>query len=193
MKEFSFRSRGEFRAWLTENASSDQGVWLVFGKKGGPVTLKAGEALEEAICFGWIDGLMQRVDDTRYIKYFKQRSVTSNWSETNKKLVEKLELQGLMTDHGRAKVEAAKRNGCWDAAKSEPLTDEQLRQFEEMLNPYGVAGENFMRMPKSARTAYASSYFFTKTDDGRRKRLETIVERLNLNLNPMESMKKKQE
>lgn len=193
MNEFLFQTRGEFRAWLTENASSDEGVWLVFGKKGGPVTLKAGEALEEAICFGWIDGLMQSVDETKYLKYFKQRSVTSNWSETNKKLVEKLELQGLMTELGRAKVEAAKGNGRWDSSKPDPLTDEQLRQFEEMLRPYETAHENFTRMPESARTAYASSHVFTKTDDGKRKRFATIVERLNLNLNPMESMKKKRE
>ncbi len=98
-----------------------------------------------------------------------------------------------MTDLGRAKVEAAKGNGRWDSSKPDPLTDEQLRQFEEMLRPYETAHENFTRMRESARTAYASSHVFTKTDDGKRKRFATIVERLNLNLNPMESMKKKRE
>lgn len=73
----------------------------MFGKPGGPVTLKANEALEEALCFGWIDGQMQSIDELSYIKYFKQRSIKSKWSEKNKKLVEKLECNGQMTDFGR--------------------------------------------------------------------------------------------
>jgi uncharacterized protein YdeI (YjbR/CyaY-like superfamily) len=101
-----FKTRAEFRAWLTENALSEEGVWLVFGKKGGPETLTANEALEEALCFGWIDGQMQSVDDYTYIKYFKQRSEKSNWSDKNKKLADKLEARGLMTDFGRAKIRA---------------------------------------------------------------------------------------
>lgn len=65
-----FASRKEFRAWLTENSRSSGGVWLLFGKAGGPKTLKAGEALEEALCFGWIDGQMQSMGETAYKKYF---------------------------------------------------------------------------------------------------------------------------
>jgi uncharacterized protein YdeI (YjbR/CyaY-like superfamily) len=193
MAELIFKTRGEFREWLTENAKTGEGVWLVFGKKGGPKTLTANEALEEALCFGWIDGLMKSVDDTTYVKYFKQRSETSNWSDKNKSLVEKLEQKGMMTDLGRAKIEAARKNGSWDAEKPEPLNEEQFRQFEDMLKPYETAYANFLKMPRTARTAYTSSYFFTKTEDGRQKRFNTVVERLNLNLNPMESMKKKQD
>ena len=59
-----FEDRAAFRAWLSENCRSSDGVWLLFGKAGGPRTVKAGEALEEALCFGWIDGQMQRIDDT---------------------------------------------------------------------------------------------------------------------------------
>jgi len=65
-----FNSRTEFRNWLQENCLSSSGVWLLFGKSGGPKTIKASEALEEALCFGWIDGQMQRIDDATYIKYF---------------------------------------------------------------------------------------------------------------------------
>ncbi len=191
MNRVLFKNRSDFRDWLTQNALSDEGVWLVFGKKNGPETLKASEALEEALCFGWIDGLMQSVDAKTYIKYFKQRSPTSNWSETNKKLVEQLESQGLMTGYGRAKIDAAKQNGYWNPTKPEPLTDEQLQQFTDMLKPHEAAHTNFNKMPRSARKAYASSYFLgTKTEAGRQKRFNTIVERLDLNLNPMESRKK---
>ena len=194
MKQILFKNRLEFRDWLTENALSDEGVWLIFGKNGNPETLKASEALEEALCFGWIDGQMQSVDENSYLKYFKQRSKTSNWSDKNKNLVEKLESQGIMTEFGRAKIEIAKQNGQWDSAKSEPITDEHLQQFEDMLKFHETAHDNFVKMSRSARKAYTASYFLgAKTEEGRQKKLNTIIERLNLNLNPMESMRKKTE
>ena len=85
-----FSDREEFRAWLHENCLSNEGVWLLFGKAGGPKTLKAGEALEEALCFGWIDGQMQSMDDKTYKKYFSLRRENSKWSEKNKALAENL-------------------------------------------------------------------------------------------------------
>ena len=194
MNRMLFKNRLEFREWLIKNALSDVGIWLIFDKKGNLEILKASEALEEALCFGWIDGQMQSVDENSYLKYYKQRSKTSNWSEKNRSIVEKLESQGLMTDFGRAKIEIAKQNGCWNPQKPEPLTDEQMQQFEDMLKSYESAYTNFITMPCSARKAYAASYFLgAKTEEGKQKRLKTIIERLNLNLNPMESMKKKTE
>lgn len=191
MNRILFKNRLEFRKWLIKNALSDEGIWLIFGKKGNPETLKANEALEEALCFGWIDGQLQSVDENSYLKYFKQRSKISNWSEKNRSLVEKLESQGLMTDFGRAKIKIAKQNGCWNPPKPEPLTGEQLQQFEDMLKSYESAYTNYIKMPRSARGIYAASYFLgAKTGEGKQKRLNTIIERLNLNLNPMESMKK---
>lgn len=76
------------------------GVWLLFGKPGGPKTLKAAEALEEALCFGWIDGQIQSLNAGSYIKYFSRRREKSNWSDKNKGIAERLEKQGIMTDHG---------------------------------------------------------------------------------------------
>jgi uncharacterized protein YdeI (YjbR/CyaY-like superfamily) len=186
-----FKSREDFRAWLTQNAQTNAGVWLVFGKSKAVITLSAHDALEEALCFGWIDGQVQSVDDDTYIKYFKQRGKTSNWSEKNKSLTQKLESQGRMTDLGRAKIELAKQNGRWDDPQGEPMTEEHVRDFEALIQSHETAWANFMNMPRFARTAYAASYIFTKTEAGRVKRLNTIVERLDLNLNPMESMKNK--
>ena len=65
-----FPDRESFRNWLKEHCLSSAGIWLLFGKAGGPKTIKAGEALEEALCFGWIDGQMQRIDEKSYQKYF---------------------------------------------------------------------------------------------------------------------------
>lgn len=105
----AFPDRAAFRAWLETNGTSGDGVWLLFGKKGGPVTLSAGEALEEALCFGWIDGQMQSLDDTSYKKYFSIRRANSKWSEKNKALTERLEESGKMTEQGRSKIEEAKK------------------------------------------------------------------------------------
>ena len=69
----TFTNRNEFRDWLQEYGVSSEGVWLLIGKAGGPKTIKAHEALEEALCFGWIDGVMQKIDDKTYKKYFARR------------------------------------------------------------------------------------------------------------------------
>lgn len=187
----TFRNRWEFRSWLQENALSDKGIWLVFDKQKPPSTLTAGEALEEALCFGWIDGQMQRIDDTTYRKYFKQRGKNSRWSEKNKSLADRLEKRGLMTGYGRSKISEAKRAGTWDTIERHVLTEAQMKQFEAMLKPHPVSYENFMRQTPSVRKTYASSYFFgAKTESGKKKRFDAIVERLYYNLNPMESLKK---
>ena len=73
-----FADREEFRSWLSEHCRSSAGVWLLFGKAGGPKTVKAGEALEEALCFGWIDGQMQSLDEKTYRKYFSLRREKAN-------------------------------------------------------------------------------------------------------------------
>lgn len=191
MNKVLFKNRSEFRDWLKLNALSNDGIWLIFGKNKKIETIKSGEALEEALCFGWIDGQMQSVDDDTYIKYFKQRSKTSKWSEKNKSLTQKLESQGLMTGFGRAKIEISKQNGNWDPPKDKPMTEEQVREFEDLLKSHKTAWANFEKMPRSSRTAYTASYIYTKTEEGKQKRLNAIIERLNLNLNPMESIKNK--
>ena len=192
MNKMLFRNRSEFRDWLERNALSDEGIWVIIGKTEAVETVTASEALEEALCFGWIDGQIRRVDDDSYIKYFKQRNDKSNWSQKNKTLAQKLESQGLMTDLGRAKIQIAKQNGSWNPPEREPMTDEQVRAFEDLLRSHPTAWENFQSMPRSSQRAYTASYVYTKTEKGRQSRLETIIERLNLNLNPMERMPQKE-
>ena len=186
MSEYlQFTLRGEFRSWLKDNSQSSGGVWILFGKTGGPKTIKASEALEEALCFGWIDGQMQSIDGKSYIKYFSIRRKNSKWSDKNKTLVEKLEKQGIMTDYGREKIEEAKNNGQWDAPKSLEITDEQIAFLSDLLKVSEPAYTNFLAMSPSVIKTYTRAYFDAKTDDGRVKRLSWIVERLNKNLKPM--------
>ncbi|MDR2039343.1 MAG: YdeI/OmpD-associated family protein [Bacteroidales bacterium] len=184
-EQLLFTSRDEFRNWLQNNCLSDSGVWLLFGKSGGPKTIKADEALEEALCFGWIDGQMQSIDDKTYIKYFSLRRKNSKWSDKNKALVEKLEKQGIMTDYGRVKIEEAKKNGQWNISNSQIVGDEQIEALSNVLKEYEQAYTNFMAMSPSVKKTYTRAYYDAKTDEGRVKRLSWIVDRLNKNLKPM--------
>ena len=180
-----FPHRMAFREWLHENGSSSAGVWLLFGKKGGPTTLTALEALEEALCYGWIDGQMQSLDRTKYKKYFACRTANSKWSEKNKALVQELEQRGIMTDFGRATISQAKENGQWGAPKAPAISDEHIAAFSEILKEHKPAFANFCAMSPSVKKTYTRAYFDAKTDAGRQSRLTWIVERLNQNLKPM--------
>ncbi len=180
-----FVNREEFRKWLYEHCMSSAGVWLLFGKSGGPKTIKAGEALEEALCFGWIDGQMQKIDDKTYKKYFSVRRENSKWSEKNKALVKNLEERGLMTDFGRKKIEDAKKNGQWYAPKPAEITEEQIACLSALLEKYEPAFTNFQAMSLSVKKTYTRAYLDAKTDAGREKRIAWIVDRLNKNLKPM--------
>jgi len=157
----------------------------VFGKKENVKTLKASEALEEALCFGWIDGQMQSIDETSYLKYFAQRRKGSKWSDKNKTIIEKLESAGLMADNGRIKVEEAKKNGMWDAPKPEPMSDVQIELLTEKLKAYEPAFSNFTAMSPSVKRSYTGMYFDAKSDEAKQRRFEKIVSRLNQNLKPM--------
>ncbi|MBU3875305.1 YdeI/OmpD-associated family protein [Faecalicatena sp. AGMB00832] len=180
-----FSDRMEFRAWLEKNSTTTDGVWLLFGKKNGPVTLSANDALEEALCFGWIDGQMQSIGDTSYKKYFSMRRANSMWSEKNKKLAAQLEKQGKMTDFGRAKIEEAKKNGQWDKPKAPAITDEQIAVLSDLLKSYEPAYTNFLAMSPSVKKTYTRAYYDAKTDAGRESRMKWMVDRLNRNLKPM--------
>jgi uncharacterized protein YdeI (YjbR/CyaY-like superfamily) len=180
-----FTSRNEFRNWLEENCFSSDGIWLLFGKAGGPKTIGANEALKEALCFGWIDGQMKRIDDNKYIKYFSSRRENSKWSEKNKALVEKLQKQGQITEYGKIKIEEAKKNGQWDAPRPAEITNEQIGLLCDLLKEHEPAYTNFQTMTPSVKRTYTRAYLDAKTEAGRIKRLAWLIERLNKNLKPM--------
>lgn len=186
-ERLEFAKREEFRAWLSEHCRTGSGVWLLFGKAGGPKTLKAEEALEEALCFGWIDGRMKTLDGSSYLKYFAPRRENSKWSEKNKALIKSLEERGLMAEPGRQKVEQAKQNGQWDAPDlMVTVGSEETAAVLALLEGYEPACTNFLAMSPSIQKTYARAYFDAKTGAGREKRLVWLVDRLNKNLKPME-------
>lgn len=180
-----FSSREDFRSWLTANGQSSGGVWLLFGKSNEIKTISASEALEEALCFGWIDGQMQSLEEQTYIKYFSLRRPNSKWSEKNKALVEQLEQRGLLTAFGRAKIDEAKKNGQWDLPKAAPVSEEQISVLAGLLKAHEPAYSNYMNMSPSVKKTYAKAYFDAKTDAGRANRMAWMIDRLNQNLKPM--------
>jgi uncharacterized protein YdeI (YjbR/CyaY-like superfamily) len=183
--ELLFPSRGDFREWLHKNAKTSGGVWLIFGKTKAVVTLSANDALEEALCYGWIDGQMKSIDNTKYLKYFAKRRAKSVWSDKNKKIVETLRKKKLMTELGEESVEAAKKSGMWDSPKDDPITEEQIKAFTEKLVGISPAYENFCNMSPSVQRTYTRRYLSFKSDESRQRDFKRIIDRLNNNLKPM--------
>ncbi|CAN7211002.1 YdeI/OmpD-associated family protein [Arthrobacter sp. LjRoot14] len=119
LEELLVKDAAEWRTWLEQHHDTSPGVWLVLHKKGGNTTeLDYEAALQEALCFGWIDGQGKRRDDDSSFQRMTRRGPKSVWSARNVDRIEKLEAAGRMTAAGRAAVEAAKADGRWEAAYS---------------------------------------------------------------------------
>ena len=117
-------TRKEWRNWLRKNYNRRKEVWLIYYKKHTcKPRIPYDDAVEEALCYGWIDGKVKRIDDQKYMQLFTPRNAKSIWSEHNKKRAEKLIEKGLMKDSGLAAINEAKRNGMWD--QSSPIYDER--------------------------------------------------------------------
>lgn len=181
----SFSDRKAFRNWLVKHYDRSDGIWLVFSKTRAVESIKAQEALEEALCFGWIDGQMNRISAEQYQKKFTPRRKKSKWSEKNKTLARQLIESGQMTAHGIQTIEQAKKDGMWDAPKKIPITAEQVAILLEALEGREPARTHFMNMSLSVRQTYTALYLDAKKEETRIKRLEKITERLNDNLKPM--------
>ena len=114
MKQLYIKTRTEWRKWLTKNHDKVEELWLIFYKKGtGKPSIDYEVAVEEALCFGWIDSIIKKIDEERYVRKFTPRKDNSVWSESNKKRVKKVIKEGRMTEYGLMKIKAAKKSGKW--------------------------------------------------------------------------------
>lgn len=184
-KMLTFADRQAFREWLGKYGTECDGIWLLFSKKGKFDTLSAGDALEEALCHGWIDGQMQSLDDNTYKKYFARRLPKSKWSVKNKELAQTLMEKGLMTQQGLEAIERAMKNGLWDNTKHILIDDEQIQIFKEIIQPYELAYSNLQAMSDSIQRTYTGFYFDAKSEKTRQTRIIKIIDRLNRNLKQM--------
>jgi uncharacterized protein YdeI (YjbR/CyaY-like superfamily) len=165
-------SRAEWRAWLVENHTRTEGVWLVSYKKAtGKPRFEYDEAVEEALCFGWIDSKGNKLDEERSLLWFAPRKAKTGWSKPNKERVEKLLAAGAMTPAGLAKVEAAKADGTWTALDSiEAL--EVPPDLAAALAGYPTATAYFEAFPRSVKRGILEWISTAKTAQTRAKRVE---------------------
>jgi uncharacterized protein YdeI (YjbR/CyaY-like superfamily) len=180
-----FKNRAAFRQWLRKNHAQPEGLWLVFGKNNMLKTLNPEQALEEALCFGWIDGLIKRVDETKYIKFFSPRRTKSHWSERNKGLAEELIQSGKMASPGRKAIENAKKNGTWESPERPVISQEEIERFVQAIASSSQAVVNFQNMPYSVKRQCTGFYLDAKREDARQRRLEKLIGLLEQNKRPM--------
>ncbi|MDL2292378.1 YdeI/OmpD-associated family protein [Acholeplasma sp. OttesenSCG-928-E16] len=180
--EMTFSNRKEYRDWLSTNAETSDGFWMIFEKG---KSLSPNDALEEALCFGWIDGLMKNISPGKYKKYFAKRTIKSKWSKKNKELANELIAKGVMTNLGFEAIEVAKKNGMWNTVQKNEITDDQKNKLIELISVNSVALENFKKMSPSIQKNYVLMYFDAKTETTKIARLEKIISRLESNLKPM--------
>jgi uncharacterized protein YdeI (YjbR/CyaY-like superfamily) len=168
-----------WRAWLEEHHDTVPAVWLVMTRKGGTVTsLDYAGALDEALCFGWIDGQTRRRDDESSFQRWTPRGPRSRWSLINIGHVERLTAAGRMTPAGFAAVEAAKADGRWEAAYAGPATAQTPPELVAALEANPAAKAMFDVLTSQNRYALYHRLSAIKTDATRAKRVEQYVEML---------------
>ena len=171
-------TRQQWRAWLAENYHKSEGVWFVYFKKHtGKPRFSYDEAVEEALCFGWVDSLARTFDDERSRLLFTPRKPKSVWSRPNKERVARLIANGLMTDVGSTKIEAAKQDGSWDALNASDnleIADDLASAFRENR----TAEKNFQAFTNGVKKAilqWLNSAKRTETRQGRIKKLVAMA------------------
>jgi uncharacterized protein YdeI (YjbR/CyaY-like superfamily) len=177
MEQIHLTTRGEWRRWLAENhARVKDGIWLVFHKKAtGKRCMDYEDAVEEALCFGWIDSLIKRIDDNSYCRKFTPRKDASVWSPTNKKRLEKIIKEGRITQFGLAKVEAAKTSGRWDRDPRRPMVSMDVPEWSAALKQNPKARDFFETLPPSHQKHYIGWIASGKRPETRAKRIKEAL------------------
>jgi len=175
-------NRDDWRAWLRENHDTKKEVWLIYYKKHtGKPRIPYDDAVEEAICFGWIDSIVKKIDDEKFIQKFTPRKGKSKWSETNKKRARKMIEEGKMTKAGLAKIEEAKKSGEW--FKKTP-TRKELVAFPELrkaLESNKKALDNFNNLTNSYKKNLIGWITSAKREETRKRRLTEAIRLLEQN------------
>lgn len=166
----------QWRNWLQENHHRDQGIWLVqHNKKSGKPTVSWSEAVDEALCFGWIDSLKKKLDADSSIQYFGKRKPKSTWSKINKQKIEKLIVENRISEAGLAVIKTAKENGSWeilDSIEELIIPDDLLQALSEKES----AIEFFQSLSKSVKKMMLYWVISAKRPETRQKRILEIVQ-----------------
>jgi uncharacterized protein YdeI (YjbR/CyaY-like superfamily) len=176
----SFESPKQWTAWLAKNHTVSSGVWLRIAKKGtGPKSLSYDQALEAALCYGWIDGQKKSYDESSWLQRFTPRGPKSGWSKINRQKAEALAKLGKLKPAGRAAVESAKQDGRWDAAYDSARSAGVPDDLRQALDRNAKAKAFFATL--DGRNRYAILYRLQTA-----KRPETRVKRLQLFIGMLE-------
>jgi len=169
-------TRAAWRAWLEEHHATEREVWLIFYKQSSrQPSLDYGDARDEALCFGWIDSIIQKIDAERYARKFTQRANTEKWSEVNLRRMAVLIAEGRMTPAGLAKLGSAQPIApSTPRAALKPL--EIPPEVEQTLRAHPQAWENFCKLPPSHRKRYLGWALDAKREETRQKRLREVIE-----------------
>ena len=172
----AFASQGEWEAWLDAEHQASDGVWLKFAKKGSGVeTVVYAEALDVALCYGWIDSQVKSLDERFYLQKFTPRRARSKWSQVNRAKIEELTKRGRMKSAGLEQVELAKADGRWEAAYASPANMQMPDDLQAALDASPGAAEFWAGLNKSNRFAILYQLQDAKKPETRARRLEKFV------------------
>lgn len=177
-------NRQQWREWLQAHHDTEKSVWLVYyKKKSNRSTLAWSEAVDEALCFGWIDSVAKPIDEERYMQFFCRRKPTSVWSRINKEKVERLISEGLMAQAGLDTIDRAKSNGSWiilDDAEALVIPADLEEEFQKKPN----AKAYFLGLCKSDKRNLLQWLVLAKRPETRQKRMAEIVDCADQQLKP---------
>ncbi|MGG5507364.1 MULTISPECIES: YdeI/OmpD-associated family protein [unclassified Myroides] len=176
IETFYPQSRAAWRQWLEENHETKQSIWLVYyTKKSNIPSLSWREAVDEALCFGWIDSTRKKVDDSSSIQYFSKRKPKSVWSKINKEIVQLLIDNNQMTKAGFESIAIAKQNGSWailDEVEALIIPEELELAFAQ----HSGSKEYYLSLSKSTRKIILSWIVLAKREETKQKRISQLVE-----------------
>lgn len=176
LETFCPASQEDWRQWLAEHHAARQSVWLIcYRVKTGVPTISWSDAVDEALCFGWIDSTRKTIDDEKFMQFFTRRKPTSVWSKINKEKVKRLIENGVMMPAGYTSIDTAQQNGSWnilDAVEELEIPEDLEMEF----NNQSGSRDFFLGLSKSARKAILQWLVLAKRPETRQKRIMEIAE-----------------
>ena len=169
------RTRKTWRAWLQKNHQKEKSVWLIIHNKNSTTKcVNYEEAVEESLCFGWVDSIAKKRDDESHMQYFSQRKAKSNWSKSNKERVARLIEQGLMRPSGQAMIDLAKKSGTWTVLEKvqRSIIPEDLKI---LLLKNKIAEKYFQAFPPSSKRIILEWIQNAKKPETRKQRIKQTV------------------
>ena len=180
MQTLHFKTADSFRDWLEKNHAGSEGIWLrIFKKDAHRKSLTYAEALDQALCYGWIDGQKKPCDDLSWLQKFTQRRPKSGWSKKNTQHVERLIKAGAMTPAGMQAVEAAKADGRWQSAYASSRSAIPPEEFLKELSKNKRAQAFFKTLNKANVYAIVYRLEMAKKPETREKRMKTILDMMD--------------